>query len=192
MKNVILRIAISILVVAYILRVYFVNTTHPFPVTQKYEMGAEVAIENDFVDSSDENMNGYTVTVLDTELLTINEFVEHYEIEDSSEYDYLEYVYLVSVRFRNVSSECGERGGINLSRYILQKTSFITYMDQDIYKMTNGIDIYSFSLRLGTEKDLIIPFGIDTEYIDVQQIEDGTLELVISAYPHKKTIKLSI
>lgn len=191
MKNFILGMAFFILAITYMLRVNFVNTTLPLPVTLKYEMGAEVAIEDDFFDSSDENMNGYTVTVLGTELLTIDEFIALYEIEDSSEYDYLEYVYLVTASFRNMSNKYGEMGGINLSKYVLQKSSYITYMDIELYYMVNNVNAYSFSLNPGTKKKLIIPFGIDTAYIDVERINDEFPRLVVTEYPHKKIIELS-
>lgn len=65
-------------------------------------------------------------------------------------------------------------------------------MDRDAYRTINSVDAYAFALKIETKKELIIPFGIDTEYVDIQQIEKGVPQLVISAYPHKKVVNLSL
>lgn len=180
-----------IIILAYTVRVYYVNSTAVAPIIQRYPMGADVAIEDDFFESSDEKMNGYTVTVLNTTLLTIDEFQEQYGKVDEYTYDILDYMLLVCVKFRNESNTLGESAGINLAQYILQEGAYITYLERDVYSYVNDFDSLAFALRFDTEKEFIIPFGINTEYINIDRIENGTPELVISLYPHKKSIKLN-
>lgn len=189
--KIIISIFSIIVIIVYGIRLYYVNTTTYAPIIQRYEMDEEVFIENDFFYNSQEQMNGYSVTVLDTNLFTVNEFREQYNVFDDSIFEFSDFVLLVRIKFRNVSNNLGEDAGINLSYYVLQETSYINYIERDAFRILNDFDYLSFSLRQNSEKEFVIPFGINTEYIDIEKFKDGTSELVISLYPHKKVIELT-
>ena len=76
-----------------------------------------------------------------------------------------EYIYLVKARFRN--------------------------MDKQAYKLINGFNSIKFSLRYNSEIDIIIPFHVDAEYINVEKLCVGKPMLIVSLYPHKKIIELN-
>ena len=190
MKKTILALCLSLLTTAYILRVYHVNKTAVVPTIIKYTIGMEVAIEEDFFDTVAENMNGYTVTILDSSLLTMDEFMKKYGSIEDDNYEMSDYMVVVQAEFRNRSNSFGESAGINLSQYILQENSFITYMDREAYKYINKFDSLAFSLNLDTKRVFILPFEVDKE--TAQLMKRNNPELVISLFPNKKVIEMSL
>lgn len=187
----ILYCIIPLLIILYAVRVFILNSNDVRPLEINYEFGEKVGFENDFFGTSNECSNGYYITIIGTDLLTIDEFVQKYNESNSECYEGYEYMYLIHAKFSNDSNMEGMNAGINLSRYILQDQSYISFMSREAYCAINDIDIYSFSLRLETEEELIIPYGIDLDYVDINEIATGKASLVISAYPHKKMISLS-
>ena len=190
MKNkIIIAISLFIIITAYISRVYYVNLHTYAPNEISYKMNTEVQIENDYFDSSSEIMNGYSVTVLDNEIIPVDEFQQQYH--DYKNKMNAEYIYLVKARFRNVDNNLGDSAGIDLRHYILQEESYINFMDKEAYKLINGFNSIKFSLRYNSEIDIIIPFHVDAEYINVEKLCVGKPMLIVSLYPHKKIIELN-
>lgn len=190
MKNKILVISISLLlVIVYISRVFYVNSNTLAPEIVKYKIGDEVPIEDDFFDQSSEKMNGYSIKVTDTNILTIDEFESKYG-EYENEF-HAECIYIVTAIIKNNNNSFGESAGIDLGQYILQQNSYINFIDREAYKLTNEIDSIKFSLRENSEMEFIIPFDINSMYIDTEKLKLGMPTLVVSLYPHKKIIELS-
>ena len=69
-KRKILIAAAILLSAGWGVRFSMVNKDVDIPVVQIYERGAAAPIETDFFDYGDERMDGYSVTVLDAELLS--------------------------------------------------------------------------------------------------------------------------
>lgn len=190
MKNKILVISISLLlVIVYISRVIYVNSNTLAPEIVKYKIGDEVPIGDDFFDQSSEKMKGYSIKVTDTDILTIDEFESKYG-EYKNEYN-SEYIYLITAVFKNNNNFLGESAGIDLGQYILQENSYINYIDREAYQLTNENDSIKFSLRENSQMEFIIPFDINSMYIDIEELKSGMPTLVVSLYPHKKIIELS-
>lgn len=190
MKNKILVISISLLlVIVYISRVIYVNSNTLAPEIVRYKIGDEVPIKDDFFDQSSEKMNGYSIKVTDTDILTIDEFESKYG-EYENEF-HAEYIYIVTAIFKNNNNSFGESAGIDLGQYILQQNSYINFIDREAYKLTNEIDSIKFSLRENSEMEFVIPFDINSMYIDIEELKLGMPTLVVSLYPHKKIIELS-
>ena len=187
-KFIIIFTAVAISVI-YIIRVFYINNNSYAPKIKKYNSSETVPIENDFFDSSNEKMNGYSVKLLNTELLTINEFESQYgSINNELQADY---IYLVKVLFINDDNGYGKNAGIDLTQYILRETSYINFINREVYSMVNDFKSLSFSLRMNSEKEFIIPFGINCNHIDIDRIKNGSPELVISLYTNKKSVKLN-
>ncbi len=172
-----------------ILRVIYVNNNTIAPEKLKYKIGDEVAIEDDFFDQSSEKMNGYSIKVTDTDILTIDEFESKYG-EYKNEFN-SEYIYLITAVFKNNNNSLGESAGINLGQYILQQNSYINYIDREAYQLTNENDSIKFSLRENSEMEFVIPFDINSMYIDIEELKSCKPTLVVSLYPHKKVIELN-
>lgn len=190
MKNRFFVISISLLlVIVYISRVIYVNSNTLVPKVVKCKTGDEVQIGDDFFDNSSEKMNGYSITVTDTNVLSIDQFESKYgEYKNES---HAEYIYLVTAIFKNDNNSFGENAGINLKQYILQENSYINYIDREAYKLTNKNDSFMFSLRENSEMEFIIPFDINSMYINIEELTSGDPTLVVSLYPHKKVIELN-
>lgn len=188
-KKISFIIIFVILIIVYTIRLLYINNNTFVPELITYNIGEEVSIENDFFDNSSEKMNGYSLVVKDTNVISIDDFKSEYSTFENEMH--ADYIYLVKVVFKNNDNEFGESAGINLGQYILQKNSYINFPDKEAFQLINSIDSLMFSLRVNSEKELIIPFDMDTNYIDVKKLKSGVPSLVVSLYPHKKIIKLN-
>lgn len=75
MKHKRMIIALSIItLLSYVTRVIYINNNSFAPEIKTYKIGDEVLIENDFFDRSTEKMDGYSVTVLGTEMISVDKF----------------------------------------------------------------------------------------------------------------------
>lgn len=183
-------ISIIAIIAICCVRIYCVNSKPIYPLNIVYAKGTEVGIEDDFFDSSKEKMDGYSIEVLDTELLTANDFYDEYNVPQNERNYYFDYMYLVNVKFCNNTNEMGENAGIKLPNYLLVNNSFMTLSDFNFYKYVNGSSELKFSLHKGTEADIMLPFPISEEKISINKFKKGNPELVISLYPTRKSILL--
>ncbi|WP_303834886.1 DUF5028 domain-containing protein [Ruminococcus flavefaciens] len=183
-------ISVIAIITVYVARIYYVNSKPMYPMNEIYAKENEVEIGNDFFDSSKDKMNGYSVEVLDTELLRIDDFYNKYNVPQEERVDYNDYMYLVSVKFRNNTNEMRENAGIKLPNYLLVNNSFMTLSDIDLYKYVNRSSKLMFSLDKGTDADIILPFPISEEKISIRKFKKGNPQLIISLYPTRKAILL--
>ena len=56
--------------------------------------------------------------------------------------------------------------------------------------LINEFDYAGFSLSPAQEREFIIPFGINEDYININRLNTGETRLVVSLYPNKKMINL--
>lgn len=191
------RILAIICLITFILGVFFrffyVNKTMRKYDSKKknYNIGDEVPFERDFFFSNSEMCDGYSITVLDTCYLTVDEFKKQYNVADESVLEFAEYVYMLKVNFKNNSDINSEKTGISMNRLILQETSFISYPDNNAFMLLNNLNHTGFSLPSKYEKEFLIPFGINDSYIDIDELIKGDTKLVITLYPNKKMINLN-
>lgn len=191
-RRCITTLIISIIVVTtYSLRICYVNSIADKSTTLNYELLEEVYIENDFFNTSEEQMNGYSITVLNSELITKEEFCKRFDYTNEKAQNLLEYMLVLKVRFKNISNNSGENAGIDLYQYILQETTYINFIDEDAFKIINKFESLLFALRCDSEREFYIPFNINTDMVDIKQLEEGNPSLIISLYPNKKIINLS-
>lgn len=190
MKRIILWSITFIIIVAYGIRVYNVNSQNKYPITRKFALNDEVFIDKDFFNSNAENMAGYSVKVNNTELFTVDEIKKNYNINDAELFSLYDYIFLVKVTFGNHGNIDGEYSGINIGDYILQNNGFMNIVERDAYALVNDNKPLKFSLRNDTYYDLTIPFGINEQFIDIDDLCKGETQLVVSLYPNKKVINL--
>lgn len=190
MKHKRMIIALSIItLLSYVTRVIYINNNSFAPEIKTYKIGDEVLIENDFFDRSTEKMDGYSVTVLGTEMISVDKFqLKYSDYENGLNADS---IYLVRVLFKNIDNTLGVNSGINLGQYMIQHGSYINYVDREAYGLINKFDSLSFCLRTNSEKEFILPFDINSRYIDEGTLQSWNTTLVVSLYPHKKVIILN-
>jgi hypothetical protein len=187
-KRIILINVFALAIVIYLARINYLYNNSYAPKKLSYKMQENVQIESDYFNNSSEKMNGYSITVLNTELVSVEEFKRKYS--NYTNRMNAEYVYLITACFKNENNQDGDAAGIDLAHYILQEKSYINFLDREAYALVNGFDTIKFSLRVNTEYEIIIPFHIDLDYINVKRLRTGSPKLILSLYPHKKMIDL--
>lgn len=173
------------------LRINSVNSAAGYPVIQEYSVGDEVLMENDFFDSLDEAADGYSIKVTGKEILTREEFCQKYGADNDELDENSDYLYLINLNVRNINNSNGSKNGINLRHFIFQNRGYITYLDDTAYPYVNDFKDYSFCLKYNTDKDFVMPIGINADQLSISDLENGDSKLVVTLYPHKKSISLN-
>ena len=97
MKKILPVLLAIILISVWGVRFYFINRDIDIPVVQIFQKGTEVPVGKDFFIGSDEDMDGYTVTVLNADLISAEDFLRHYDVEEAENVgNFTDYIYLVS------------------------------------------------------------------------------------------------
>lgn len=194
------RIAVTVAIALSILfgiRVYMVNRDIQLPAVQTYHKGEVVPFGEDFTNSSEDNSNGYTIRVVDYELLSSDDFYEAYELNesvDSVDRIMMEYFCLVRVIIGNEGKgeEADTARGIELLQIPLVGKNYYMIMNEMIFQMLNtDMPGSSFSLRPGTSKELLLPYAaVPGTHLDYRSLEKNPPELKITEYPNRKKIAL--
>ncbi len=179
-----------VILVSYFIRLNIVNNNINYPKELHFQMGTQVDFGKDFIDSRNNCSNGYSINITGTELIKTDEFLSIYNINCSNSNIESDYVYLICAEFSNNSSLVTDKVGIDLSKILLQETSYISLIDREFISIVNDFDTLKFSLAPLTKKCVVIPFTIDTRQISINRIVKGKPYLVISLYPNKKMISL--
>lgn len=119
MKKFILPAVISLLVLGWAVRVYSINADLDLPQKIVYPLGEIVPIENDYFDYEFEDMDGYSVQVLRSELVSAKEFLDRYNAGDrlSELGPYSDYVYAIEITVTNTNNPYTNEKGIALLLY---------------------------------------------------------------------------
>ncbi len=176
------------------IRVYHVNRNLKKSVVKVYDKGQVVPIGKDFFDKSTEDMDGYTVKVLDSELVSSKDFLTRYKERSGLLGKDVDYLYVIKIAVKNEYNMRGEETGIDLFQYMLQGTDYVLRINDIAYKLTmpNMDGNLAFSLRRGKEPmEFILPFEVMTRsYTTVDHLKADTPKLVVSQYPNKKMLKI--
>lgn len=194
MKKIWIIIAgVLILSAAWGIRFYSVNKDVDSPVIQMYEKGEEVPIEEDFFDYASEDMDGYTITVLDAELLPVGEFLQKNNAMDQAENLglFTDYIYTVHISVANRHNPYTGEKGVALQQYVLHGTNYVLSLEDTCYQIANpDMPGTSFSLKEGTDMEITLTFDVMSETTGIQHILKDPPKLVITQYPHQKMIRI--
>ena len=192
MKKIWIIIAgVLILSAAWGIRFYSVNKDVDSPVIQMYEKGEEVPIGEDFFDYASEDMDGYTITVLDAELLPVGEFLQKNNAMDQAENLglFTDYIYTVHISVANRHNPYTGEKGVALQQYVLHGTNYVLSLEDTCYQIANpDMPGTSFSLKEGTDMEITLTFDVMSETTNIQHIVNDSPKLLITQYPHKKMI----
>lgn len=193
MKKILIIAVAAVLVIGWGIRFYIVNKDIDVPVVQIFSKGEEVSVGKDFFSYGDEDMDGYTVTVLGAEILSVQEFLQRYNAIDQAELlgIFTDYLYTVRVSVANQYNPYTDQKGIALQLYFLQGTDYILSLEDTCYQIANpDMPGTSFSLRQGTNLELTLTFDVMSKMTSINHLSDDMPKLLITQYPHKKMIKL--
>jgi len=134
MKRILTGLLCTALLIGIGVRIWHVNKDIDLPPVHTFEIGEEVAIERDIFLDDFENMEGYTVTVNNAEIISYEEFLVKYDYQESEtdplfeegDMTFPEMVYdlHLTIKNTNLTEEPNEHKGINFLNYRLTGTDF--------------------------------------------------------------------
>ena len=194
MKKYIWPVVIGLLVLGWALRVCSVNSDLNLPEKIVYPFGETVPIEKDYFDYESEDMDGYSVRVLGSELMTAEEFLARYnasnrlsELGGSSDY-----VYAVEVSVTNSYNPYTGEKGISLLLYNLVGKNYILTIDGICFDASNPhMPGPSFSLQQNACITIVLPFIASAWQNDYDDLLENPPMLQITQYPHQKLLKIA-
>lgn len=204
------KIFIGLLCVTFLagigIRIWYINNDIDLPPVYTYEMGEEVAIENNIFLDEFENMDGYSVIVNTAEIIPYETFLSRYNYQEDTdnplfeedELSFPEMVYdlHLTVKNTNITDDPEEHSGINFINYQLIGTDFLLQISSPLYRIANpdleADFIDGFRLRPDTEMDFHLPFYFSPSAIlgpiQVEDVNKDSVYLVVSLYPNAKQI----
>ncbi len=197
MKKKVWRAVLAVFVLAalasaYAARYRQVNQELQGTPVEEYRIGEEVEMGKDFLINF--TMEGYAVTVNRAEVLTYEEFLEKYSLEDV--YSHVpDKVYDVEVTLANKGAEEGV--GISLDEFPVQGPATGGSLDTNLLSMCNEVleeGMTAIALRENTEMVLHLPFGLYEENFrkkNWENLDDYEMYFVATLYPTKKVIRLA-
>lgn len=197
---------IILLIFAWGTRFIYLNVSAEKPIIEIYEMGEKVYYGDNFYYYSDENRNGYNITVASAKLISYEDYAKENNLKlpeltsesvsGESIYNFRpQYVYNVEVILYN---EIMTNGALDMFETLLVSGAVRMRVDETLwtllYPKLNG----SYAFRINdTEKRIYnLPFVIETasqeDIIDFNYLNNNIFYLTISQYPIKKVIKVNL
>ncbi len=203
MKKKIAIISLSVLIFGlWLFCVINTNIRTEKPILKTYSMQEPVPYESDYFRRSDNILDGYTITVLNAEIVPYEEYAKKHQVtlpeRGTDELGNLlyrpEYVYDVEVQFSNTNNE---EGAIDMFDTLLANgDALMLRADADLwdqmYPQLSGS--YSFRLRPNTSMNFHLPFVVESVYSEkynMERVKKEKMSLVISQYPVKKSIQIN-
>lgn len=198
-----IRILILTLVIAAAVvmgvRIYRVNRADNRTVIENYAQNEKVAIGKNIFQDETENMNGYAVTVKESEIMDTEAFVEAFCDGEMPDADLPVKVLAVRVIICNDSLTEDVEAGMNLIYYRVAGDDIYLPINYDLYEYANRASAdgsVRFMLRPDSEKEFILPFGSANLGVSEEALEKAVksreLYLPVCLYPVQKQIQLDI
>lgn len=198
MKKKITIVVLCILVFCvWAFNIYRVNSTVEKVPKKIYSMEQWVEYGDNFYDKATENRTGYSVKVVDAEVVAFDEFLKQNNISVYKDEELFkpEYIYDVTVIIKNKKNT---DSGISMIDTTLNSINNIMQVDFDVfdtlYPQLNGS--ISFSVKPGTEMEFHFPFVVanaDFEKIcDYDYLTNNTFYLNLSQYPIENSIEVKV
>ena len=183
--------ALTVAIFGYVNRYKSVNEEIKNPPVFEYIVGDWVDMDDNFLINY--TMKGYSLRVIRSEVLSYEDFLKKYEIED--EYSYVpDRVYNVEIELRNKDAK--EDVGVNLAEFYVQGLAVCAGIDTDLLSQSNPVlkGEYAIALKKDTSIKINMPFALYKENFrsDVwDNLESFDMDFVATLYPIKKVIGLT-
>lgn len=188
-KKRIALLAVFLLIAAvWGMRVYWINQKYPDVERKTYGLQEEVELGKDIIDY--DTMEGYFVTIESADIYEYEDLLSQYNLEDFTERDAPERIYLLKVRLRNTDNT---ETGIDLLSWKIQSNSVSQSLDFELYYELNQLDTYSIALRENSEKEFLLPYNLRKDFFypsEWENLEDYEMWLTVTWYPTKKMLLL--
>ena len=177
--------------------IYRVNSTVERVPVKVHSMEQWVEYGDNFYDKATENRTGYSVKVVDAEVVAFDEFLKKNNISVYKDKELFkpEYIYDVTVIIKNKNNtdSC-----ISMIDTTLNSINNIMQVDFDVfdalYPQLNGS--ISFSVKPGTEMEFHFPFVVANaafeKICDYEYLTNNTFYLNLSQYPIENSIEVKV
>lgn len=187
-KRIILLAVFLLIAATWGMRVYWLNQKYPDVERKTYDLQEEVELGKDIIDY--DTMKGYFVTIESADIYEYEDLLSQYDLEDFTERDAPERIYLLKVRLRNTNNT---ETGIDLLSWKIQSNSVSQSLDFELYYELNQLDTYSVALREDSEKEFLLPYNLRKDFFypsEWENLEDYEMWLTVTWYPTKKMLLL--
>ena len=187
-KRIILLAVFLLIAATWGMRVYWLNQKYPDVERKTYDLQEEVELGKDIIDY--DTMEGYFVTIESADIYEYEDLLSQYDLEDFTERDAPERIYLLKVRLRNTNNT---ETGIDLLSWKIQSNSVSQSLDFELYYELNQLDTYSVALREDSEKEFLLPYNLREDFFypsEWENLEDYEMWLTVTWYPTKKMLLL--
>ncbi len=196
-KKISIVVLCTLIFCVWAFNIYRVNSTVEKVPQKVHPMGQWVEYGDNFYDKETENRTGYSVKVVDAEVIAFDDFLKQNSISVFKDEELFkpEYIYDITVIVKN---ENNNDSGISMIDTTLNSINNIMQVDFDVfdalYPQLNGS--ISFSVKPGTEMEFHFPFVVanaDFEKIcDYEYLTNNSFYLNLSQYPIEKSIEVKV
>ena len=183
-------VVLIVLSTAYIRSYQSVNSKWSDAPVESYSVGDCVAMEEDIL--MDGSMQGYSITVVESEVMEYLDYLEKYGGED--EYTYApDKVYDVTILLKN--EDAAEGTGINLWDFYIQGLAVYAGINTQLLDLSNP-DLdgnIAIALRENSEMEIHLPFNLlETHFRENvwENLQEFPMQLIVTLYPVKKVVQL--
>lgn len=174
-------------ILIYFVRIIYVNKNVKYPISIKYAINEEVPIGRDFVTSLSNSLDGCNILVVDAQKFSYSDFKRLYEFESANVQEG-DWILLTEMYIYSKSSINKNYEKIDLMQFTLQDGSYINIPEEELLYILNDTNSSFIPIGNTAEKKIMIPFVIKQTHIN---LVSNHFDLVITLYPHKKSIKLN-
>lgn len=198
-KKLIFLIFIIALFVGVISRIVYVNITATRPPKVYYPMGETIEFTDDFLFNSSECAKGYTINIKSATLMSSDDFMEKYGLEESDlpfpQYEVASYVIDLEAEISNISSE----RGINPSRNTLLADNDSLTIESNLFGALYEQPeiIQGIALEKGQTMTYHLPYRYNGSenipFFDVYDyLKNSDYLYVLSQYPTERYINVTV
>lgn len=202
MKKKVLVFIVAVLLLGWGIRIGYVNVMAQHAHEEIHQIRELVPIgQNYFSDSTQENRNGYFITVKSAELKTPKAFLKDYgkplsyltKLEAKQQVKTIA-IYEVHVVVQNKSNPYFGKAGIDFLPMQILGTDYFLQEDNELYALANPAmktGSSKITLKKGHSFEFVLPYKIyDIDKSILKTIEKEKPKLILSQFPVRKLIQL--
>lgn len=163
---------------------------------KEYKKGEIVTFDEEYSVDNRKISEGYTIQILDSEILSVEDFREKYKLSEGDlegQYNFTNAYYVVKAKFTNVNNQEGEEQGISLLSLPLVGKNYMVVFNAISYPHLNPTMPIGggFSLRPGTDMTVYLTYAIIAENApDIEELRKDPPQLQIAEYPIRKMLDI--
>ncbi len=185
---------LGLILILAAVRIAYVNITAVKPQTEYYKVNEWVELNGSFFRDSSESTDGYSVKVTDFELISKEDYMAKYKLENSSISTQSSFNYILELTV-SILNDNNEIGKVMIGDWMLvgKNSDFVTVMDPQLLMDTDDrIDDYLSSVTTvaGKEISLKLAFPMIGMKTKEEINKNAVYKLAVTKYPVRKYIRL--